>query len=173
MNGKDLFEAMNHVDERFVEEAENRTLPKTIPWIKLGSMAACLCLILFGLYHLQPYLRNSTEGSAAEDMITEGKYESVSPEDAPIGEIPNTILYVEEMTADGFIATVTDLGVTYVLGLGTQWNVVIQGDSRPESATAHDSRADYTGCYVLIQFYELDRETGTIVVEDLQIMEKG
>ena len=43
MNGKDLFEAMSHVDERYIDEAESKMIPKTIPWLKLASMAACLC----------------------------------------------------------------------------------------------------------------------------------
>ena len=64
MSGKDLFEGMSYVDERFVDEAETKTLPKRIvsPWIKVASMAACLCLIIFSLYNLQPYLRGETEG---------------------------------------------------------------------------------------------------------------
>ena len=49
MSGKELFEGMGYVDERFVDEAEYKTLPKRVvsPWIKVASMAACLCLIIF------------------------------------------------------------------------------------------------------------------------------
>ena len=165
MNGKVLFEAMSHVDERDIDEAESKMIPKTIPWIKLASMAACLCLLLLTVYGLRPYLnRNETEGVMVEDA-----QESAIgvPEDVPIGEVPNTILYVEEMTADGFIATVTDLGVTDVLGLGTEWKVVIREGVRHESVT------DYTGCFVLIQFYEFDLETRTIIVDEVHIIEKG
>ena len=56
MNGKDLFEGMSFVDERFVEEAESMRIPKrtVAPWIKITSMAACLCLVLFGLHSLMP-----------------------------------------------------------------------------------------------------------------------
>lgn len=41
MSGKDLFEGMSYVDERFVDEAENKILPKRVisPWIKVASMA--------------------------------------------------------------------------------------------------------------------------------------
>ena len=62
MSGKDLFEGMSYVDERFVDEAENKTLPKRVvsPWIKVASMAACLCLIIFSLYNLQPYPMTGT-----------------------------------------------------------------------------------------------------------------
>ena len=31
-----------------------------------------------------------------------------------------------------------------------------------------DSKADYSGTYVLVQFIEYDRETGTIIVDIIQ-----
>ena len=97
---------------------------------------------------------------------------------SPVGEIPNTILYVKEMTADGFVATVTDRGVTDVLGLGTEWNVVIRTSNRQESFDGDiyshaDSKTDYTGCLVLIQFFEFNDETKTIIVDEVEIIEKG
>ena len=44
MNGKDLLEGLNHVEDRYVDEAEYGKLRKRVPvgWI---SMAACVCLI--------------------------------------------------------------------------------------------------------------------------------
>ena len=80
MTGKDLFEGMSYVDERFVDEAENKSFPKRVvsPRIKVASMAACLCLIIFSLYNLQPYLRGETEGIAGEgaaDAMPEGVIE--------------------------------------------------------------------------------------------------
>ena len=54
MSGKELFEGMSYVDERYVDEAEQKTIAKrvTSPWIKIVSMAACLCLVLFSMYKL-------------------------------------------------------------------------------------------------------------------------
>ena len=76
MSGKDLFEGMSYVDERFVDEAENKSYPKRVvsPWLKVASMAACLCLLIFCLYNLQPYLRGETEGVGQEaaDAMPEG-----------------------------------------------------------------------------------------------------
>ena len=193
MSGKDLFEGMSYVDERFVDEAENKSFPKRIvsPWIKVASMAACLCLIIFSLYNLQSYFNyGPTEGAGQEaaDQMPEGEMDNVkdqisqesaivSPEDAPAGEVPNTILYVEEMAPDGFIATVTEYGETSRLGLGTKLNVVIRKDTRYESAdesnaTSQDSKIDYTGCYVLIQYYEFYPDTNTIVVDNVYIIEE-
>ena len=189
MTGKDLFEGMSWVDERFVDEAEHAQLPKPrmIPWIRIASMAACLCLILFGMHRLMPTRTPGDPGSIA-DTAPNGSLEDpqeqesnntnlIDPGDCPTGEIPNVILYVEEMTAEGFIAPVTDYGVTDRLGLGTRLNVVIGEGMRSnadneDNATAHDSKTDYTGRYVVFQFYEFDPDTGTIVIESFDIIDE-
>ena len=191
MSGKDLFEGMSYVDERFVDEAENKTLPKPIvsPWIKVASMAACLCLILFSLYNLQPYLRGETEGAgqeAADQMpegITEDKLNQESqeseiqtPAEGAIGEVPSVILRVDEMTDLGFIGTVAELVDTDIFEIGMELNVVIADGTRHETADGNpamseDSKTDYSSSYVMVQFIEYDRETGTIVVSIIQEVE--
>ena len=81
MSGKELFEGMSYVDERFVDEAEHKTIAKhvTARWIKVASMAACLCLVLFSMYKLIPYWNWSvTEQAAGEGAAArpEGAIES-------------------------------------------------------------------------------------------------
>ncbi len=181
MSGKDLFEGMSYVDERFVDEAENKTLPKRVvsSWFKVASMAACLCLIIFSLYNLQPYLRGETEGIHQEagegspESIVEDKLDQESAIQAPaeevIGEVPSVILRVDEMTEIGFIGTVAQLVDTDIFEIGTELNVVIADGTRHETADGNpamsaDSKMDYSSCYLLVQFIEYDRETGTIVV---------
>ncbi len=189
MSGKDLFEGMSYVDERFVDEAENKSLPKRIisPWIKVASMAACLCLILFSLYNLQPYLRGETEGITGEgaaDAMPEGVLEEdkeeisqesaiVTPEEGPVGEVPSVILHVEEMTNLGFVGTVVQLVDTDIFDIGMELNVVVADGTRQEIADGNpsmsaDSKTDYSGAYVMVQFIEYNRETGTIVVNIIQ-----
>ena len=185
MTGKDLFEGMSWVDEGFVDEAEHEQLPKprVIPWIRIASMAACLCLILFAIPHLLPLPENPR---SPEDTAPHGSLEDpqesqnsniLAPEDPPTGEIPNVILYVEEMTAEGFIGTVTDYGVTDHLGLGRRLNVVIGDGMRSnadieDNAIANDSKTDFTGRYVVFQFYDYDPETGTIVIDSYGIIDE-
>ena len=189
MSGKDLFEGMSYVDERFVDEAESSAFPKprVSPWIRVASMAACLCLILIGLYHIQPRLAPDDPGSVA-DTAPNGSLEdpqeqesqnsnTLIPVQIPGGEIPNVILYVEEMTAEGFSATVTDYGETDRLGLGTRLNVIVTEGTRHENADGdnaaiHDSKTDLTGCYVVVNFYEFDEATGTMVVDTFSIVEE-
>lgn len=189
MSGKDIIEGMSYVDERFVDEAEIKTLPKRIavPWIKVASVAACLCLIVFSLYNLQSYLRGETVGmsneGAADPMpggIVEDKLDSETQEAVSstssygiVGEVPSVILYVENMTNLGFVGTVAQLVDTDIFELGMELNVVVADGTRHEtvygnSTVSTDSKTDYAGFYVLVQFVEYDRETGTIVVNMIQ-----
>ena len=189
MSGKDIIEGMSYVDERFVDEAEIKTLPKRIavPWIKVASVAACLCLIVFSLYNLQSYLRGETVGmsneGAADPMpggIVEDKLDSETQEAVSstssygiVGEVPSVILYVENMTNLGFVGTVAQLVDTDIFEVGMELNVVVADGTRHEtvygnSTVSTDSKTDYAGFYVLVQFIEYDRETGTIVVNMIQ-----
>ena len=63
MTGKDLFEAMSFIDERFIDEAERGypTRPMALPWIRVTSIAACLCLIMLSLWCIHPLLLNPHE----------------------------------------------------------------------------------------------------------------
>ena len=186
MSGKDLFEGMSYVDARFVDEAENKTLPKRVvsPWTHAAAMAACLCLILFGLYNLQPYLRGKTEGIATEgaaDAMPEGTMQEQvdlesqinTPAEGPVVEVPSVILYVEDMTEHGFVGTVAALVDTDVLEIGMELNVAVAEGTRHITADASysvsaDCKTDYSGSYVRVQFIEYDRETGTIIVNMIQ-----
>ena len=174
MNGKDLFEAMSHVDERYIDEAESKMIPKTIPWMKLASMAACLCLLVLTVHSLRPFLRgNETEGVLIEDA-----QESAIgvPDDVPVGEVPSVILYVEDMTAVGFTGTVAELVDTDIFEVGMELNVVLADTPRYETADGKPSvSTDFKiKDYVMVQFIEYDRETRTIVVNVIQeVSEKG
>ena len=174
MNGKDLFEAMSHVDERYIDEAESKMIPKTIPWIKLASMAACLCLLVLTVHSLRPFLRgNETEGVLIEDA-----QESAIgvPDDVPVGEVPSVILYVEDVTAVGFTGTVAELVDTDIFEVGMELNVVLADTPRYETADGKPSvSADFKiNDYVMVQFIGYNRETSTIVVNVVQeVSEKG
>ena len=103
MSGKDLFVGMSFVDARFVDEAENKTLPRRniSPWIKQMSMAACLTLVLFSamcIYHLYPFAgRNITEvaqGESAADADSPG--ECAPGQIAPGAAVEGNLAYGKE-----------------------------------------------------------------------------
>lgn len=180
MTGRDLFEGMSWVDERFVDEAENAILPepKVVPWIRIASVAACLCLILAGMHHMLPYWNpesmdvsdgqeNLAQGSIGEELKDEAVQSVIeTPDNNASLEVPSVILYVDGMTGLGFTGRVTRLVDTDIFEIGMELNVVVADGTRHEDSPAmHDnSKTDYSGCYVMVQFIEYDRETGTIVV---------
>jgi hypothetical protein len=52
MTGQELFYALSFVDEKYVSEAETARIAKT-PWMKYLSVAACLCILLLGVYGMK------------------------------------------------------------------------------------------------------------------------
>lgn len=55
MTGQDLFYALSFVDERYIHEADTAGTGRAIPWKKVLSVAACLCILCIGLFTLQNY----------------------------------------------------------------------------------------------------------------------
>lgn len=103
MNGKDLMNGLNHVDEKYLDEAQKPRNLKTI-WVKWGVAAACLCLVAagalaFGLLNppvsdgVQPNVQMNTQpgNSMAEQSGNEAQVQTgTSPEDntTQMGQIP-------------------------------------------------------------------------------------
>ena len=52
MTGQELFYALSFVDERYIAEADTARLKAGIPWKKVLSVAACLCILIAGAYSL-------------------------------------------------------------------------------------------------------------------------
>jgi len=50
MSGEDMVRALNFVEEKYIEEAEMARLSNGKIWLRVGSMAACLCLLAFGIH---------------------------------------------------------------------------------------------------------------------------
>ena len=140
MSGKELFEGMSYVDERFVDEAEHKTIAKhvTARWIKITSMAACLCLVLFSMYKLIPYwdwsVTEQAAGEAAEarpegavesEMGMEEQEADEIADEAPASRAPEMMVRIQELTPIGFIGTVQNNGGFMVFEDGTQITVTV------------------------------------------------
>lgn len=68
MNSKVFSEAMNLLDDKYVDEAVGyKRKRKVNDWLKIGAAAACLCLVVGGvltitnLKEVQPYHQGTTE----------------------------------------------------------------------------------------------------------------
>ena len=180
MSGKDLFEGMSCVDEHFVDEAENKTLPKRIvtPWIKVASMAACLCLIIFSLLQLRPSPAPEAPGSvedAMPDGILEDEKESISqepaiaaPEDAPATRAPETMIRILKLTETGFVGTVHDNGGFNVFEHGTEITVTVDLETDPNFKPE-----DYQiGDLVHVMYTDWDVNDRTMVASILGIVDE-
>lgn len=157
MSGKDLFDGMSLIDERYIDEAENARLPRRMdsPWLR---MAACLCLVLLSLWCIQPLL-NSSHGLPPETTFPY----------APEG-LMEVIVYVEEMTDDGFTGTVAELVTPDLFEPGMELNVVIAEAAHYERADGSfgiiaDNGIDFSGCHVLVVCIEYDPAAGAVVTD--------
>lgn len=185
MSEKELLEAMSHVDEKFVHEAERGTIQKrnVVTLMKWVSVAACLCLLLLGAYNLYSIAGQGTNtenlsedlpgGAVAVGTIPAAGGQSGSdlqpPAQAPTGEVPSVILRVDGITENGFVGTVTQLVDTDVFEVGVELKVLVaEGTDNQEHLKP--------GSNVLVQFIEYDRENATIVINVIDAVkppEKG
>ena len=112
MTGTELFEALSFVDEKYIQEAENIYLHRNTPWMKVLSVAACLCILITGMYAyklLQPKgaMEGMKEFEAAAPARPESAVEEAAPMEAPRQEsaieeaAPESPLQAETETAAG------------------------------------------------------------------------
>ena len=174
MSGKELFEGMSYVDERYVDEAEQKTIAKrvTSPWIKIVSMAACLCLVLFSMYKLIPYWDwNVTEQAAGEaaarpesavepEMGMEEQESASIADEAPASRAPEMMVRIQEVTETGFIGTVQNVSGFTVFADGTQITVTVDPDAyKPDNL-------------ILVMYTSWDENEKTIVASIMGIVEE-
>lgn len=182
MSGKELFEGMSYVDERFVDEAEHKTIAKhvTARWIKVASMAACLCLIIFSMYKLIPYWDWSvTEQAAGEaaarpesavepEMGMEEQESASIADEAPASRAPEMMVRIQEVTETGFIGTVENMSGFMVFEDGTQITVTVDLETDPN----FDPNAYKPDNLILVMYTSWDENEKTVVASIMGIVEE-
>ena len=182
MSGKELFEGMSFVDERYVDEAEQKTIAKrvTSPWIKIVSMAACLCLVFFSMYKLIPYWDWSvTEQAAGEaaarpesavepEMGMEEQESASIADEAPASRAPEMMVRIQEVTETGFIGTVENMSGFMVFEDGTQITVTVDLETDPD----FDPNAYKPDNLILVMYTSWDENEKTIVASIMGIVEE-
>ena len=135
MTGKDIMEALSFVDEKYIQDAQDGTLKKKSPIRYLAPLAACLCLVLFGLYMRPVPPASPGEGGLEEPGMAMGAevQTEFSENDIPLepvmgayedqipasGEVPSVVLEILEWTEDGFVAAVDSLVDTDLIPVGS------------------------------------------------------
>ena len=182
MSGKELFEGMSYVDERYVDEAEQKTIAKqvTSPWIKIVSMAACLCLVLFSMCKLIPYwdwsVTEQAVGEAAArpesavepEMGMEEQESASIADEAPASRAPEMMVRIQEVTETGFIGTVENMSGFMVFEDGTQITVTVDLETDPD----FDPNAYKPDNLILVMYTSWDENEKTIVASIMGIVEE-
>ena len=94
MTGQELFYALNFVDEKYVAEAQNAYISSGIPWKKLISAAACLCILIAGAFAMKNMgvmdkaVPPAADAPAAAAPMTEVPAADMPAADAPAADAP-------------------------------------------------------------------------------------
>ena len=160
MTGTELLEALSFVDEKYIQEAENAKLRTGTPWMKILSVAACLCILITGVYaYSQMQQKTAAPEAAAPPMaMPESAIEeaapaatAAAPREESVTAAPEAPLPVEEevasdelqhipyaqlrilgQTEDGFAAVVEEVSKEPTpLECGMELTIVFDADMVP------------------------------------------
>lgn len=84
MTGQDLLYGLSFVDGRFIAEADTAVLGRKVPWMKVLSAAACLCILIVGAFALEQLghrgaKEEAAPAAAAPEAATEAAMEEAAP----------------------------------------------------------------------------------------------
>lgn len=154
MNGKTLLDALGQIDDRYVAEAEYQHIKvrRPIPWKPIAAAAACVVLMV-GLYRTPPRELPPPESTepAGITAFSKGGSKALSAGSELL------VIRVNEMTETGFLGTVAR---SDAFGRGTELKVVFTDRVR--------AQGDLTGETVVVRYLEYDKETATILVDDIR-----
>ena len=85
MTGQELFAALSYVDEKYIQEAETAIIGRNTPWMKVLSVAACLCILITGVY-AYGRMQEKTSMDMAPEAVAPGNREpeAAKPEKMPL-----------------------------------------------------------------------------------------
>ena len=87
MTGQELFYALSFVDEKYVAEAQNAYISSGIPWKKLLSVAACLCILIAGTFVMKN-VGTMEKAPAADAPAAAAPMEDAAATDMPAADAP-------------------------------------------------------------------------------------
>lgn len=148
MNGQDLLCGLSFVDERFIAEADTAVFYRKIPWTKVLSVAACLCILIVGAFALEnighksemeaapaaaaPEAMQESAMEAAPTMPAEMITESAEEAEKAPGElqhIPCATLRIVKVLEDGSFEAVVE--ATEPMEMDSQVKLVVDPDMVP------------------------------------------
>lgn len=182
MNGRHILEALSFIEEAFVEEAERETIPRrSIPiWTRTVAAAACLCIMLSGIYVLRRDRYGSTEVTpAAPEAPAAQAPEEPAAQGAPLappGEqdvVPAegaeqtmvTVIRILSWEEDTITGIVEDPG-SGTLGTGQEVTVLVEPQEDTYTRGMEKGLAE-------VYWRSMDEETMTIRALKVILAEEG
>lgn len=140
MTGQELLMGLSFVDEKFIAEADQAYKRKT-PWMKIFSVAACLCILFVGVYAMSQNKGAMEAAAPAAPAIMESAREEAAPaapapkEESTTAE-PEAPAPIEEEMASGELLNVpyACLRVVKVLEDGS-FEAVVEATQEMEADT--------------------------------------
>ena len=109
MNRKDLYNAVNEVDDDILERSETASGSKKKPvWLKWGAIAACLCLVVSiaipVLFQQSPDTPHDTmdPSDGPSSLVVNGVSYLISPHLAVSNDLPDGFVHAGEASVGGF-----------------------------------------------------------------------
>ena len=187
MTGMELLEGLSHIDPRYVAEAETTPLGSKVPWVKLLSLAACLCILLTGTLVLAGTNHKTAEMEAAapaapledaapmEEIVEEAAPEPPAAVEAEMAadelqEIPYAKLRVTRLGDTGFEAIVEETdGESTLLVAGDQILLVVDPSRVPGQIAEITNDLSWVteGMVVLVEEGAYDVGIGTLYAAEL------
>lgn len=96
MNGKEMLEAMSFVDEKYIEDADAAPKRRRIHWQGFAAAAACLAVVLAGIWNLNSQ-KETAELTAAQDAEI-AAYSADTANQLMVGAAVKRSVFVPEMT---------------------------------------------------------------------------
>lgn len=199
MTGMELLAGLSFVDERFIAEADTATLGRKIPWMKILSVAACLCVLIVGAFALDNigYKGAMEEAApaapaaapeAAPEAVPEAAPEAAppmpesaeaepeaAPEAAPIpvGElqhVPHATLRIVKVLDDGSFEAIAE--ATEPMEMDTRVTVVVDPSKVPGAeGTVVDTIGVVEGARIEVEDGAYDPENNILYVAGWQLCE--
>ena len=154
MTGLELLEGLSFVDERFIAEADRAVLGRKVPWMKVLSVAACLCILIIGALALENMgvkEEAAAPAAAAPESVTESAMEEAAPKeestaeeateaaaavaDGELEHIPYAVVRIVRSMEDGSFGAVVE-EITQdptALTVGMELTLVIDPDMVPDT----------------------------------------
>ena len=159
MTGLELLEGLSFVDERFIAEADRVSIARKTPWMKVLSVAACLCILIIGALALENMgvKEEAAAPAAAAPAATEAAMEEAAPKeestteeateaaaavaDGELEHIPYAVVRIVRSMDDGsFEVVVGELTQDpTALAVGMELTLVIDPDMVPDKDPAEEA----------------------------------